>query len=61
MILISVDLPAPFSPSRARTSPEATRTLTSCSTRDTPNDLSIADASSAASTSANTSAPMSRT
>ena len=59
MTLISVDLPAPFSPRRACTSPGATRSPTPLSTRASPKDLSIAVASSAAPVVANTLVSMS--
>src|SRR3954468_10395867 len=46
MILTSVDLPAPFSPSSARTEPPVATRSTPCSTSTPPNDLWIPRASS---------------
>src|SRR4029079_19837512 len=45
MILTSVDLPAPFSPSSARTEPPAAVRSTPCRTSTPPNDLRIPRAS----------------
>ncbi len=46
MILISVDLPAPLSPSRPTTSPERSVKLMSFSTLTPPNDLETSRSSS---------------
>src|SRR5919109_3633804 len=46
MILTSVDLPAPFSPSRARTEPPAATRSTPWRTSTPPNDFRIPRASS---------------
>jgi hypothetical protein len=46
MALMSVDLPAPLSPTSATTSPAATVKSTSSSARTAPNDLHTARATS---------------
>ena len=52
MILMSVDLPAPFSPTSAWTSPGRTSKDTPCRARTAPNDLVMARASSSGDTGA---------